>query len=38
MFFFSNRAAARSFKSKNEAYKLVDNGPAASKRWAVKVR
>jgi len=37
MFYFPTRKLARAFASKNENYKLVDNGTFADKRWAVKV-
>lgn len=37
MFLFKTRTEARAFKAKNPAYKLVDRGAGAEKRWGVKV-
>jgi hypothetical protein len=37
MFYFPSRKEAREFARKRDKYKLVDNGPDAKKRWAVKV-
>jgi hypothetical protein len=38
MIYFKNRALARSFASKKESYKVVDNGGnVVGRRWGVRV-
>lgn len=37
MLFFDTRKAARTFATKSDNYKVIDNDTTAKKRWGVKV-